>query len=49
MIKLAEVTRAIQDKRKQLTSIRTEIEDLFDCLDVLEGTRVRSGQSAFEP
>jgi uncharacterized membrane protein len=36
MTKLIEVTRTIQNKRKQLTSIREEIEDLFDYLDVLE-------------
>ena len=45
MTKLIEVTRTIQDKRKQLTSIREEIEDLFDYLDVLEARTYDRGKS----
>ena len=45
MIKLIEVTRTIQDKRKQLVSIREEIEDLFDYLDVLEARAYDRGKA----
>ena len=45
MTKLIEVARTIQDKRKQLTSIREEIEDLFDYLDVLEARTYDRGKS----
>ena len=31
-----QITRTIRTKREQLTAIRTELEDLFDYLDVLE-------------
>jgi hypothetical protein len=44
MTKLIEVTRTIKDKRKQLTSIRAEIEDLFDYLDVLEARTYDRGK-----
>ena len=30
------ITRAIRQKRRELTSIREEVEDLIDYLDVLE-------------
>jgi LytS/YehU family sensor histidine kinase len=45
MTKLIEVTRTIQDKRKQLVSIREEIEDLFDYLDVLEARTYDRGKT----
>jgi hypothetical protein len=42
---MIEVTRTIKDKRKQLTSIREEIEDLFDYLDVLEARSYDKGRT----
>jgi uncharacterized membrane protein len=48
MTKLIEVTRTIQVKRKQLTSIREEIEDLFDYLDVLEARTYDRGKARLD-
>ena len=33
---ISELTKTIHQKRKQLVTIREEIEDLLDCLEVLE-------------
>ena len=40
-----EITRVIGKKREQLAAIREEVEDLLDCLDLLEA-RARDRASA---
>jgi hypothetical protein len=39
-----DVTRVLREKRKQLTSIRAEIEDLLDFVDLLEARAKDAGK-----
>jgi hypothetical protein len=40
-----EIGRTVREKRRQLSEIREEVEDLLDYLDVLEARAKDSGQS----
>lgn len=39
-----DVARVVREKRRQLTSIRDEVENLLDCLDLLEARSKNSGK-----
>jgi hypothetical protein len=39
-----DVVRIVREKRRQLTSIREEVEDLMDCLDLVEARAKNGGK-----